>query len=67
MGFDFSMITPLLLSHCGFSFVFRCGVSFFGGFQNPPVDGLSTASLILVLLQEEMRNVILVHDLEPIF
>ena len=44
MGFDFSMITPLLLSHCGFSFVFRCGVSFFGGFQHLPVDGGSTAS-----------------------
>ena len=28
MGFDFTMIAPLLLSHCGFSFVFGCGVSF---------------------------------------
>ena len=28
MGFDFIVIAPLLPSHCGFSFVFRCGVSF---------------------------------------
>ena len=29
MGSDFIVIVPLLLSHCGFSFVFGCGVSFF--------------------------------------
>ena len=29
MGFDFTVIVPLLLSHCGFSFIFGCGVSFF--------------------------------------
>ena len=28
MGFDFIVIGPLLLSHCGFSFVFGCGISF---------------------------------------
>ena len=28
MGLDFAVITPLLLSHCGFSFLFGCGVSF---------------------------------------
>ena len=28
MGFDFVLIAPILLSHCGFSFVFGCGVSF---------------------------------------
>ena len=28
MGFYFIVIVPLLLSHCGFSFVFVCGVSF---------------------------------------
>ena len=27
MGFDFIVIVPPLLSHCGFSFVFGCGVS----------------------------------------
>ena len=28
MGFDFTVIAPLLPSHCGFSFVFGRGVSF---------------------------------------
>ena len=28
MGFDFIVIAPLVLSHCSFSFVFGCGVSF---------------------------------------
>ena len=28
MGFDFIVIAPFLPSHCGFSFVFGCGVSF---------------------------------------
>ena len=28
MGFDFTVIAPLLPSHCGFSFVFGCGVCF---------------------------------------
>ena len=28
MGFDFTVIAPLLPSHCGFSVVFGCGVSF---------------------------------------
>ena len=28
MGFDFIVIAPLLASHCGFSFVFGCGISF---------------------------------------
>ena len=28
MGFGFIVIAPLLPSHCGFSFVFGCGVSF---------------------------------------
>ena len=37
MGFDFIVIAPLP-SHCGFSFVFGCGVSFFGEFQCLPVD-----------------------------
>ena len=36
------VILPLLLYR--FFFVFGCGVSFFGGFQHPPVNGCSTAS-----------------------
>ena len=38
-GFDFIMIVPLLLSCCGFFFVFGCTVPFLDGFQRPPVDG----------------------------
>ena len=44
MGFDFIMIAPSYLSHCGFSFGFGRGVSFLGGFQCPPVDGCSVAT-----------------------
>ena len=43
MGFDFIVIAPLLPSCCGFFFVFGCGLSFFGGFQHPPVDGRAAA------------------------
>ena len=35
---------PLLPPHCGFSFILGCGVPFFDGFQNPPVNVCSTAS-----------------------
>ena len=44
VGFDFIVMAPLLPSNCGCCFVFGCGVSFFGGFQCPPVNGCSTAS-----------------------
>ena len=44
MGFDFTVIAPLLPSHCGFSFFFGCGVSFFGEFQCLPVDDCPAAS-----------------------
>ena len=44
MGFDFSVIAPLLPPHCSFCFVFECGVSFFGQPQHLPADGCSTAS-----------------------
>ena len=44
MRFDFIVISPLLLSHCGFSFVFGCGVSFFGEFQWLPVDDCSAVN-----------------------
>ena len=43
MGFYFIVIAPLLLSCCGFFFVFECEVFFFGGFQCS-VNGCSTAS-----------------------
>ena len=50
MGFDFIVIVSHLLSCCSFFFVFGCGVSYFVGFQCPPVDGCSTASCNFVVL-----------------
>ena len=44
MGFDFIVFAPLLPSCCSFFFVFGRGISFFGGFQCPSVNGYSTAS-----------------------
>ena len=55
MGFDFIVIAPLLLSHCGFSFVFGCGVSFLVSssvFLSMIVQQLV---VILVFSQEGMR------------
>ena len=55
MGFDFIVIAPLLPSHCGFSFVFGCGVSFLvtsSVFLSVIVQQLV---VILVLLQEGVR------------
>ena len=51
MGFDIIVIAPLLLSHCGFSFVFGCGVSFF---VSSSVFSMTVQQLvvILVFLQE---------------
>ena len=43
-GFDFIVTVPLLPSHCSLFSVFGCGISFFGRFQHPSVDGYSTAS-----------------------
>ena len=42
MGFDFTMIAPLLPTHCGFSFVWMWGI-FFGEFQCPPVGDCPAA------------------------
>ena len=44
MEFDFIIIAPFLPSRCGLFFIFGHGVSFFGVFQHPPVNGCSTAS-----------------------
>ena len=59
MGFGFTVTVPLLLSCCGFFFVFGLEVSFFwgggSGFQCPPVDDCLTTSCnfgALALLQE---------------
>ena len=55
MGFDFTVIAPLLPSHCGFSFVFGCGVSFLVSssvFLSMTVQQLV---VILVFSQEGVR------------
>ena len=55
MGFDYIVIAPLLLSHCGFSFVFGCGVSFLVSssvFLSMIVQQLD---MILVFSQEGVR------------
>ena len=44
MGFDFIVIVLLLPSCCSFFFVFGHGVSFFGMFRHPPMDGCSIGS-----------------------
>ena len=54
IGFYFIVIVPLLLFHCGFSFVLGCGVSFFAGFQCLPVDGCSTARCNFGPLKEDI-------------
>ena len=43
IGFDF-IVTALPTISRGFFLVFGCGLSFFGGFQCPPINGCSTAS-----------------------
>ena len=56
MGFDFIVIAPLLPSHCGFSFVFGCGVSFLVSssvFLSMIVQQLV---VILVFSQEGVRS-----------
>ena len=55
MGFDFTVIVPLLPSHCDFSFVFGCGVSFLVSssvFLSMIVQQLA---VILVFSQEGVR------------
>ena len=53
IGFDFIVIEPFLPSCCGFFFVFGRGVSFFGGFQHPPVEpDVQQLVAILVLSQK---------------
>ena len=66
MGFDFIVITPLLLSNCGFSFVFGCGVSFLVSssvFLSMIVQQLV---VILVLSQEGVSTRPSPPHLEPI-
>ena len=55
-GFDLTMTVPLALSYCSF-FVFGHGISFFGGFQHPPVDQpVVQQPMVIVVLSEEMST-----------
>ena len=55
MGFDFIVIAPLLPSHCGFSFVFGCGVSFLVGSSVFLSMAVQQLVVILVFSQEGVR------------
>ena len=55
MGFDFTEIAPLLLSHCGFSFVFGCGLSFLVSFSVFLSMIVQQFVVILVFSQEGVR------------
>ena len=55
MGFDFTVIVPLLPSHCGFSFVFGCGVSFLLSSSVFLLMIVQQLIVILVFLQEGVR------------
>ena len=55
MGFDFIVIAPLVPSHCGFSFVFGCGVSFLVSSSVFLSMTVWQLAVILVFSQEEVR------------
>ena len=55
MGFDFTVIAPLLPSHYGFSFVFGCGVSFLVSSSVFLLMIVQQLVVILVFSQEEVR------------
>ena len=66
MGFDFIVIAPLLPSHCSFSFVFGCGVSFLVSFSVFPSMIVQQSVVIPVLSQEGWAHVLLLCHLQPI-
>ena len=55
MGFDFIVMVPFLPSHCGFSFVFGCGVSFLVSSSVFLLMIVQQLVVIPVLLQEGVR------------
>ena len=52
MGFDFIVIAPLLPAHCGFSFVFGCGVSFL----------VSSSVFLLMIVQQLVVTLVLSQE-----
>ena len=65
-GLILNMISPLLPSCWGFSFVLGCGVSFFGGIQHSPVDDCSAVSCNFGVLtgEDEHRELHLSRPLQ---
>ena len=55
MGFDITVIVPLLPSHCSFSFVFGCGVSFLVSSSVLLSMIVQQPAVILVFSQEGVR------------
>ena len=55
-GLILNVISPLLLSCCGFSFALGHGISFFGGIQHSPVDGCSAVSCNFGVLTGEDKR-----------
>ena len=55
MRFDFAVTVPLLPSHCGFSFVFGCGVFFLVSFSVFLSMIVQQLVVILVFSQEGVR------------
>ena len=56
MGFDFIVIAPLLLSHCDFSSVFGCGVSFL----------VSSSVFLLMIVQQLVVIPVLLQEGVPV-
>ena len=54
-GFDFIVITPLLLSHCGFSFVFGCGVSFL--VSSSVFLSMTVQQLVVILVLSQVTHI----------
>ena len=55
MGFDFIVVAALLPPHCGFSFVFGCGVSFLVSSSVSLSMTVQQLVVILVLSQEGVK------------
>ena len=66
MGFDFIVIAPLLQSHCGFSFVFGCGVSFLWVPMSSCQWLFSSSLWFWCSRKREWAHVLLLHHFERI-
>ena len=64
-GFEFIVIVPLLWSHCGFSFVFGCGVSFLVS-SSVFLSMIVPQLVVIPEFSQEWEHVLLLHHLKPI-